>query len=55
MLSGDCLLELKELNVVSAEWVVLGPDFGDAPNVNTEQYCVMAGVCWWLFTGALCF
>lgn len=32
------------VNVVSAEWLVLGPDFGHAPDVNTKQYWVTAGV-----------
>lgn len=29
---------------VSAEWFMWGPDFGDAPNVNKEQYWVMVSI-----------
>ena len=40
--------------IFSAVLVALDPDF-DAPDVNTEQYWVMAGVCRWLVTVVLCF
>ncbi len=38
-----CVCGVKSrVNVVSAEWFALGPDFGNAPDVNTEQYWAMA-------------
>lgn len=33
------------VGVVSAEWVILGPDFGDTPIVNTKQYFVGRPLC----------
>lgn len=34
---------------------MLRPAIGDAHDVNTEQYEVVAAVCWWLFKVASCF
>lgn len=34
---------------------MLGRDFGDDRDVDTEQYWLMAGTGWWLFMMALCF
>lgn len=43
------------VNVVGTEWVAPGLDFGEAPNVNTEQYWLIADVCLWLYAATLSF
>lgn len=40
------------MELLYAEWFTLGPDFGVAPDVNTEQYWVMAHVYLWLFAAS---
>lgn len=54
------LLSGLNVNVIGAQWLPLGPDFVDAPRVNTEPHWMMVslgdipptititGVCCWL-------